>query len=57
MSQQLIDQELEDLRHAAYTAHDDATAKFHKYACELPLGPERVAAFMVYQNVRLATRV
>tara|TARA_R110000850_G_scaffold259903_1_gene387062 strand:- start:46 stop:1338 length:1293 start_codon:yes stop_codon:yes gene_type:complete len=46
----------EGLAHEAYEAHKKAEQKWYAYACELPLGDERIRAFEVYENIRTATR-
>lgn len=51
------DEELKALKEDALNTLDDAVAKLHKYAGACELGNERIWAFEVFQNARLATRV
>ena len=51
------EQELKKLKEDAFNAHDNAVSLLHKYACACPLGDERIRAFEIYQNVRVAVRV
>lgn len=55
--EQLSDSSIEGLKHEAFEAHRLAEKKWHAYACELPAGDERIKAFEIYENIRLATRV
>ena len=49
--------ELKALKEDALNTLDDAVGKLHKYASACDIGDERIWAFEVYQNARLATRV
>jgi hypothetical protein len=51
------EQELKKLKEEAFNAHANATSLLHKYACACPLGGDRIRAFEIYQNVRIAVRV
>lgn len=51
------EQKLEAARHAAHRALDAAEKAWYAYAGMIDVGPDRIRAFDVYQNVRLARRV
>jgi len=50
-------EELKELKEDALNTLDDAVGKLHKYACACDLGDERIWAFEVFENARLAVRV
>ncbi len=50
-------QQIEAARAAAHRAADEAEKAWHALACLLEVGPDRVHAFEVYENLRCSRRV
>lgn len=50
-------EELELMKRDLIDKHQAAVTAAHEYACALPLGDDRVRAFEIFQNLRLAACV
>jgi len=47
----------DDLRKVAQEALQSAETAYYKYAASLPVGNERMYAFAIFENIRVAGRV
>jgi hypothetical protein len=53
----MTEQELEELKRDMLDKHQEAVTAAYKWCCALPLGSERIQAFEIYNQMRLATRL
>ena len=50
-------EQLAEMKEKALNLQQDAVTAAYEYACECPLGDERIWAFTYYQNLRVASRI
>lgn len=48
---------VDSLKDLAMQSHRKAEQKWHAYACNCDIGPERERAFQIYENIRVAVCV